>query len=217
LKKKSFAVLGLGKFGMSVANTLADMGYDVLAVDIDEDRVNELSENVTHAVTGDTTDENLLKAIGIRNFDVAIVGSGDNMQSSILTTILLKDFGVPYIVSKAQNELHARVLQKVGANRIIFPEMDMGIRVAHNLSTTNVLDYIELSPENSIMEVTSPKSWVGHSLKDSMIREKFGINIIAIKDGQSVLVTPKSDYVIKENDLLVVVGANRDIQKLEEL
>lgn len=217
MKKKSFAVLGLGRFGMSVANTLAEMGFDVLAVDIEEERVNELSENVVHAIVGDATDENLLKALGLRNFDVAIIGMGDNMQSSILTTILLKDMGVPYIVAKAQNDLHARVLEKVGADRVVFPEKDMGTRVAHNLITTNVLDYIELSKENSIMEVIPPKAWFGHSFKELEIREKYGISIIAIKNGTNVLVSPKSDYIIQKNDLLVVVGSNDDIKKLEEL
>jgi trk system potassium uptake protein TrkA len=217
MEKKSFAVLGLGRFGMSVANTLAERGYDVLAVDIREERVNELSENVLHAIAGDATDENLLKALGIRNFDVAIVGMGDNMQASMLATVLLKDFGVPFIVAKARNELHARVLEKIGANRIVFPEKDMGIRLAHNLTTTNVIDYIELSSENSIVEVNSPAAWIGKTLKESAIRDRFGVSIIAVKKGTEVLVSPKSDYVISQDDVLVVVGSNEDIQKMQEL
>ncbi|HCW79670.1 MAG TPA: hypothetical protein DG942_01025 [Ruminococcaceae bacterium] len=216
MKKKSFAVLGLGRFGTSVANSLADMGFNVLAIDSHEENISQLSESVTHAITGDVTNENLLKSIGIRNFDVAIVAIGNDMQSSILTTILLKEAGVPYVVSKAQNDLHARVLEKVGADRVVFPEKDMGIRVAHNLSKTNVLDFIELSKDNSIMEIIPPKKWVNQSLKDAHIRQESGISIIAIKSGVSIVVSPKSDYIIQSDDILVIIGLNRDIQKLEE-
>lgn len=216
MKKKSFAVLGLGRFGTSVANSLADMGFNVLAVDSHEENISQLSESVTHAITGDVTNENLLKSIGIRNFDVAIVAIGNDIQSSILTTILLKEAGVPYVVSKAQNDLHARVLEKVGADRVVFPEKDMGIRVAHNLSKTNVLDFIELSKDNSIMEIIPPKKWVNQSLKDAHIRQESGISIIAIKNGNSIVVSPKSDYIIQSDDILVIIGLNRDIQKLEE-
>jgi trk system potassium uptake protein TrkA len=216
LKKKSFAVLGLGRFGTSVANSLADMGFNVLAVDSHEENISQLSESVTHAITGDVTNENLLKSIGIRNFDVAIVAIGNDIQSSILTTISLKEAGVPYVVSKAQNDLHARVLEKVGADRVVFPEKDMGIRVAHNLSKTNVLDFIELSKDNSIMEIIPPKKWVNKSLKDAHIRQESGISVIAIKNENSIVVSPKSDYVIQSDDILVVIGLNRDIQKLEE-
>ena len=216
MKKKSFAVLGLGRFGTSVANALADMGFDVLAVDSDEEHISQLSESVTHAITGDVTNENLLRSIGIRNFDVAIVAIGDDIQNSILTTILLKEAGVPYIVSKAQNDLHARVLEKVGADRVVFPEKDMGIRVAHNLSKTNVLDFIELSKDDSIMEIIPPQKWIGKSLKDARVREEYGISVIAIKKGASILVAPKPDYVICSGDLLVIIGSNRDIQKFQE-
>lgn len=216
MKKKSFAVLGLGRFGTSVANALADMGFDVLAVDSDEEHISQLSESVTHAITGDVTNESLLRSIGIRNFDVAIVAIGDDIQNSILTTILLKEAGVPYIVSKAQNDLHARVLEKVGADRVVFPEKDMGIRVAHNLSKTNVLDFIELSKDDSIMEIIPPQKWIGKSLKDARVREEYGISVIAIKKGASILVAPKPDYVICSGDLLVIIGSNRDIQKFQE-
>ncbi len=217
MKKKSFAVLGLGRFGTSVANALADMGFDVLAVDSKEEHISQLSESVTHAITGDVTNESLLHSIGIRNFDVAIVAIGDDIQNSILTTILLKEAGVPYIVSKAQNDLHARVLEKVGADRVVFPEKDMGIRVAHNLSKTNVLDFIELSKDDSIMEIIPPAKWIGKSLKDAQVREKYGISIIAIKKGENIQVAPKADYVIEKGNLLVVIGTNHDIQRFQEI
>lgn len=216
MKKKSFVVLGLGRFGMSVANSLADMGNDVLALDSDENHINQLSEKVTHSVVCDVTNENLLKSLGIRNFDVAVVAIGDDIQSSILTTILLKEAGVPYIVSKAQNELHARVLEKVGANRVVFPEKDMGVRVAHNLCTTNVLDFIELSKTDSILEIIPSPKWIGKSIREARIREKNGISIIAIKKQKSIIAAPSPDYVIAEDDLLVIIGSNIDIKKLQE-
>lgn len=216
MKKKSFAILGLGRFGTSVANSLAEMGYDVLAVDSEEDHIKQLSEKVTRSVIGNVTNENLLKSLGIRNFDVAVVAIGDDIQSSILTTIILKEAGVPCVVSKAQNDLHARVLEKVGADRVVFPEKDMGIRVAHNLSTTNVLDIIELSQNVSIMEIIPSQKWIGKSLKESQIREEYGISIIAVKKTNSIVVAPKSDYVIQSGDLLAIIGSNQDIQRLPE-
>lgn len=193
------------------------MGFDVLAVDSKEEHISQLSESVTHAITGDVTNENLLHSIGIRNFDVAIVAIGDDIQSSILTTILLKEAGVPYIVSKAQNDLHARVLEKVGADRVVFPEKDMGIRVAHNLSKTNVLDFIELSKDDSIMEIIPPARWIGKSLKDAQVHEKYGISVIAIKKDENILVAPKADYVIEKGNLLVIIGTNHDIERFQEL
>lgn len=217
MKKKLFAVLGIGSFGSSVANSLADMGYDVLAVDDDEEHIAKLSDRVAQSVVGDVTNESFLKSIGIRNFDVAIVAIGNDLQSSILTTIILKESGVPYIVAKAQSELHERVLKKIGANRVVFPEKDMGERIAYSLTATKVLDFLELSETDSIMEIIPPQSWVGLSLKASKIREKYDVSIIAVKTGNEIVTSPHSDYVIKTGDLLIIIGANDNIQKVQEL
>ena len=216
-QNKQFAVIGLGRFGASVATALFKLGYEVLAIDADEERVQKFSDEVTHVVQADTTDENSLKALGIRNFDVVIVAIGENMQANVLTTVLLKDLGVKYIVAKARNELHGKMLSKIGADRVVYPERDMGQRVAHNLVSTNVLEYIELSPNLSIVEITAPKALVGQSLAEANLRVKYEVNVVAIKRGDEILVPPQANEKIKEEDILIFVGKSQGIQKLEEL
>ena len=162
---KQFAVIGLGRFGASVARTLYTLGYDVLGIDSNEENTQTLADNLTHVVTADATDENTLKALGIRNFDVVIVGIGGDIQSSILTTIILKELGIKYLVAKAQNELHGKVLNKIGADRVVFPERDMGIRVAHNLISPKVLDFVEFSPDFNIVELAVIPMWYNKSLE----------------------------------------------------
>lgn len=216
-KQKQFAVIGLGRFGSSVASTLFKAGYEVLAIDADEERVQKFSEGVTHVVQADTTDENSLKALGIRNFDVVVVAIGEDIQANVLTTVLLKELGIPYIVAKARNELHGKMLHKIGADRVVYPERDMGIRVAHNLVSTNVLDYIELSPNLSLVEVNAPKSLVGHSLAEANLRARFGVNVVAMKRGDELIVPPLPSEKIREEDILIIVGGNAGVHRLEEL
>lgn len=215
--KKQFAVIGLGRFGSSVAKTLYDMGHEVLAIDENEDRVQDFSEKVTHVVQADTTDDNSLNALGLRNFDVVIVAIGQNIQANMLTTLQLKEMGVPYIVAKAQNALHGKMLEKIGADRVIYPERDMGQRVAHNLVSTNVLEYIALSPNLSIVEVTAPKILIGKSLAESNLRAKYEINVLAIKRKDEIIVPPLPSEKILPADILIVVGGNEGVQRLEEL
>lgn len=215
--KKQFAVIGLGRFGTSVARTLHEMGYEVLAIDENEERVQDFSNQVTHVVQADTTDEESLKALGIRNFDVVIVAIGQNIQANMLTTLQLKEMDVPYIVAKAQNVLHGKMLEKIGADRVIYPERDMGQRVAHNLVSTNVLEYIALSPDLSIVEVTAPKILIGKSLSESNLRAKYEINVLAIKRREEIIVPPLPSEKILPGDILIVVGGNEGVQKLEEL
>ncbi|HWR44594.1 TrkA family potassium uptake protein [Sporomusa sp.] len=216
-KNKQFAVIGLGRFGTSVATTLYTLGYEVLAIDSDEDRIQKFSEEVTHVVQADTTDENSLKALGIRNFDVVVVAIGEDVQANVLTTLLLKDLGVKHIVAKARNELHGKMLSKIGADRVVYPERDMGQRVAHNLVSTNVLEYIELSPDLSIVEITAPKALIGQSLAQANLRVKYEVNVVAIKRGEDLIVPPQPDEKIKTGDILIFVGQTKGIQKLEEL
>lgn len=213
---KQFIVIGCGRFGSSVAKTLYKMGNDVLAVDGDEHIVQLISDEVTHAVQADATDENALRALGIRNFDVAVITIGSDIQSSIMATLIVKELGVKYVVAKAQNELHAKVLYKIGADRVVFPERDMGMRVAHNLVSSNILDYIELAPDYSIMEISALEEWVGKSLVEINIRSKYGINIMAIKHGNNINVSPSAKDIIHAGDVLVVVGNNNDLKKLEK-
>jgi trk system potassium uptake protein TrkA len=219
LKKKSkqFAVIGLGRFGKSVAITLSRMGYEVLAIDGNQERVQGLSDEVTHVVQADTTDEETLKALGIRNFDVVVVAIGEDVQANTLTALLLKELGVPYIVAKARNTLHGKMLVKLGVDRVVFPERDMGQRVAHSLVATNVMEYIELSPNLTMVEVTTPRSLVGKTLAETDLRAKYKVNVVAIKRGEEVIVPPVPSEKILDEDILFVVGDTKGIHRLEEL
>lgn len=215
MAKKQYAVIGLGRFGTSVARTLYESGNDVLAIDKDAEAVQEISDYVTHSVVIDATDESALANLGIRNFDVAVVAIGGNIQSSILATLLIKEAGVKYIVAKGNNELHAKVLYKTGADKVILPERDMGVRVAHNIVSSNILDYIELASDYSIMEIEALEKWVGKTLKELDIRKKYGINIIAIKTKEEINVSPSPDLKIAEKDILIAIGKDKNLEKLE--
>lgn len=217
MKNMQFAILGLGRFGFSLVKELSRMGLDVLAVDSDPNKVNLARDIATYAVEADSTDEQVLKTLGIRNFDVVVVAIGENVQSNILTTILLKDMGVPMVVSKAQNHLHGRVLEKIGTDLVIYPERDMAIRVAQSLLTKSVLDHINLSSEYSILEIITPALFVGKTLQESNIREKHNVNIIAIKRGEEIIVNPTSNQTVLANDILVVLGKNIYLDKLSDL
>jgi trk system potassium uptake protein TrkA len=214
---KQFAVIGLGRFGSSVATSLYRQGYDVMAVDSDEEQIQKFADEVTHVIQADSTDENALKALGIRNFDVVVVAIGEDIQANVMTTLLLKELGVPYVVAKAKNGIHGRMLEKVGADKVVYPERDMGTRVAHNIISPNVLDYIELSPNLSLVEVTAPKELINQTLLAANLRPRFGINVVAIKRGSHLNVSPRADDVIHAGDVLVVIGANEGIQSLEEM
>lgn len=214
--KQEFAVIGLGRFGGSICRALNDMGHEVLAIDNNEHKVNEFSHIATRAVQLDSTDEAALREIGIRNIDHVIVAIGDDIQASILTTLILKDLEVPFITVKAQNDYHERVLDKIGANKIVHPERDMGVRIAHNLLSKNVLDYIELSPDYSLVEIQAGEKMIGKTLLDLNIRAKYGCNVMAVKSGDFLNISPRAEDVIVEGDIMVVIGANKDISKFEE-
>ncbi len=213
---KQFIIIGIGKFGESIATNLYKMGHDVLAVDIDEERVQHIANKVTHAVQADATEEGTLEALGVKHFDGAVVTIGESVQASILITLLCKELGIRHVLAKAQNELHAKVLYKIGADRVVFPERDMGLRVAHSLVSTSFLDYIELTPDYSIVELKAAKDWQGKSLKDLNVRAEYGINIMAIKQDDKVVVSPAADDVIQREDVLVVIGKARDINRFQE-
>lgn len=213
--KKQFAVIGMGRFGSSVANSLSNMGFEVLALDCHEPKIQEVVNIVTHAVSVDSTDEEALKSLGIRNFDVVVVAIGQDIQASILTTLILKDLGVPMIVAKAQNELHGKVLSKIGADKVIFPERDMGVRVAHHLLSPNILDYIELSNDHSIVEIRATSLMVGKNLKELDIRAKYRCNVMAIKNNEQTNISPYAEDRIKAGDILVIIGENEHLQTME--
>ncbi|TCS83521.1 potassium channel family protein [Tepidibacillus fermentans] len=214
--KKQFAVIGMGRFGLSVAQTLHELDYEVLAIDKDSERIQENMNLVTHVVQADSTDEMALKSLGIRNFDVVVVAIGQDIQSSILTTLILKELGVETIVVKAQNQLHAKVLYKIGATKVVFPERDMGARVAHNLVTPNILDYIELSDEYSIVEIIASEKLAGKNLVELNIRARFGCNVMAIKNQDQINIAPSAKDIIHEGDIMVVIGHNNDLKKFQD-
>ncbi|MEW6696877.1 MAG: potassium channel family protein [Bacillota bacterium] len=212
---KQFAVIGLGRFGTSVAMTLSKMGYEVFAADIDEERVNNIVEYVTHAGTLDALDEHSLKRIGIRNFDVVVVAIGKEVQSSILITVMLKEMGVKRVVAKAQSELHGKVLERVGADKVVFPERDMGVKVAHALVSKNVMEQISLSPEYSLVEMVAPPKLVNKTLEKSGARQKYGMSILAIWRGGEMIISPIASQVIQEGDILVVIGRTERLQDFD--
>jgi trk system potassium uptake protein len=218
---RQFAVIGLGRFGSSVAKTLSEQGYQVLAIDIADDKVQDYSEIVSQAVCVDATDEKALKAVGIDSVDVAIVSVGNNIEASILITLVLKEIGIKEVVAKAVTEEQGKVLGKVGADKIVFPERDMGIRVANSLTSPKVSEHIDLSAACSIIEIKAPRDFVGKSLKQLSVRVKFGLNIVAIKSineagVESINSTPEADYKIKALDKLMVVGPNANIERLKQ-
>lgn len=214
--KKQYAVIGLGRFGSSIVNTLVEAGNEVLAIDSNEKRVNELEEAATHAVIADATDEEVLKAIGIRNIDTVIVAIGNDIQASILTVLVLKELGVNKVVVKALNKRHGQVLEKVGADWVVFPEWDMGERVAHQLMLPNVLNFIELAKDYNIEEIKVPSSMSGKSIKELDIRAKLNLNVIAIKSKGRINISPSPDEVVQEGDGLVMIGEKRNLHRFAD-
>lgn len=214
--KKEFVVIGLGRFGGSIVNELIHQGAEVMAIDKHPERVDEFATIATQAVVADTTDESVLKSLGIRNFEHVIVAIGDDIQSSILTTLMLKEIGVQKITVKAQNDYHEKVLRKIGADHVVHPERDMGIRIANNMMSNNVLDYLELSDEHSIMEIKANDQLEGHTIIGLDIRARYGITIVAIKREMDIIVSPQADEVIHEGDVLIVIGADADINRFEK-
>ena len=214
---KTYIVIGLGLFGSEVAIQLCVQGCEVLAMDIRPDLVQQVSEYVTHAVVGDGQDKEVLKALGAGNFDCAIIAIGDDLAASVLTLMNLKELNVPYIVCKAHDETHRRVLEKLGADRVVIPECEFAGRLARSLSSHNVLYYIELSPDYGILEVPAPRSWVGKSLKELNVRAKLGVNIIAVESGKETNVSPSADYVVRAGDIMVVLGDNKALEAVQKL
>jgi trk system potassium uptake protein TrkA len=213
--KHQYAVIGLGRFGSSLSKELVKLGYEVLGIDKSEEIIDEMSDELTHAVVADSTDEEVLKSLGIRNFDCAVVAIGDNIQASILTALLLKELGVKTVVAKALSDLHGKVLQKLGVDRIIYPERDMGVRVAHQLVSPNLLDYIELSDEYTIVELTVPKRLSGLTLKELDLRAKYGCSVIAINKKDNVIIAPMANDILNEKDVMVIIGTNKQIEVFE--
>ena len=213
---KQIAVLGLSRFGASVARSLTAMGVEVLGVDNDPERVADLAHDITHVVQADILDNDALDSLGLRNFDVVVLSVKD-VEISCLATIALKDHGAAHVVAQATGESHAKILERIGADKVIMPEKDMGIRLARSLAGNNILDYMELSSRHSLVEIEALDEWVGHTLKESNIRSRYGINVVAIRSGKSLQVSPRSDDLIHDGDIMVVIGENNDLERLNKI
>jgi len=214
--KKDFAVIGLGRFGGSICKELSKEGMQVLGIDKSEERVNEYKDVVSHAVIADTTDETTLKELGIEEFDHVMVAIGEDIQSSLLTTAILSDMDITKLTVKAQNEYHGKILEKIGVDHIVHPEWDMGKRLAHRLITNNILDYIEISNDHSIVEVKTSQGMVGKSLEEMDIRAKFGCTVVAIKKDETINVSPDASVPLANDDILIVIGADENIDHFEK-
>ncbi|HFK3009673.1 TPA: TrkA family potassium uptake protein [Clostridioides difficile] len=208
---KQYIVIGCGRFGSSVASTMHLLGHQVMAIDKNEDSVQSISDKVTHSLIVDVTDEQALRSLGLGNFYVAVVAIGSDIRASIMATLIAKEMGVELIICKAKDELQAKVLYKIGADRVVFPERDMGVRVAHNLVSDNILDHIELDPEYSIVEIVTPNSWVGKTLIELELRARYEITVLAIKTGKNINVTPSPDEELTAGSILVIIGQNTSI------
>jgi trk system potassium uptake protein TrkA len=213
---KQFVVLGLGSFGASVAVTLQKLGCDVVAVDQDMELVTDIAEKVTYAMQADIENPKLLESLGSRNFDGMVVASSENLEGSILATLAAKEMGIPYILCKAHNERHAQVLRKIGADAVVFPEEEMGRKIAKNLVSANLADWIELSPDYSIVETAIPKRWIGKTLKELDVRRTYEVNVVGIREEEEghVEITPNPEMPLKEGMILMLIGANEALEKI---
>jgi trk system potassium uptake protein TrkA len=223
MKKQTFAVIGLGRFGSAMARTLTELGQDVVGIDSDEERVQRHADVIRSAVQLDANDERALRAVGVQDVDVAVISIGENIEASLLAVMLVKDLGVRRIIAKAVTTLHGRILERIGVDRVIFPEREMAIRVAHSLVVPNVLDYIELSRDFSIIEIPAPREFHGKSLKELQLRNRYGLTLIAIKrkpagGGAEVTnVAPTADDLILADDVLALLGPNERLAQLDKL
>ncbi len=210
-KSKQFMVLGMGLFGSSLAKSLHEFGHEVLAVDADADLVEAIAPYVTQAVQIDATDEAALQELGVRNFDAVIVSIGKNLRDSILVCVIIKELGVPYLIAKATDEIHAKVLRKIGVDKVVFPERDMGVRVAKSLITPNVLEMMEFSGDYRLIEIILPAKWVGNSIIEVDVRRRYGISILAIQRDGQFIVSPSPDEIFQTGDILLVLGQKDEV------
>ena len=207
--KKQAVVIGLGRFGSSIASALYQMGHDVLAIDLDEKNVQDMLGRVTYAVKADATNEAILKELGVQNFDVAIVAIGSDLQASILVTVLLKDLNIAFIVTRAINQLHGNTMERIGADRVVYPEQDMGRRLAHIGFEPGVMDYMEVAPNYGITKLRPHDQLVKHTLEEAGFappRDKYGVAVVAIRRGREYLLAPAKDEEIQPGDILMVAG-----------
>lgn len=216
--KKQVVVVGLGRFGSSVATSLYNLGHDVLAMDRDESKVQNMMGQATHALTGDATDEHVFRELGIPDYDVAIVSIGSDLVSSVMASVLLKTMGVPYIVARAHDELHGNTLERIGVDRVVHAESEMGVRLAHTLFNPNVQEYLELMPNFGISKILVPNRFDEMSLKElgfSSPRDKYGLAVLAIRRGKDIILNPDSEERLRAGDWLVLAGRDDLLDNLD--
>ncbi|MCI5648602.1 MAG: potassium channel family protein [Fusicatenibacter sp.] len=211
---KQYAVLGLGKFGYAVAVTLAQAGCQVLAVDRNAEIVQEIADQVTYAVRADVTDSRVFDSLGISNMDVVIVGISENMEASTLATIQAKEAGVPTVIAKGMNKIHANILRKVGADQVVMAESETGVRLAKNLMSGGFQDFFMLSDSFSIVEMPLPETWVNQSLQQLDLRRKYGINVVGVKSADEIRASVNPRELLREGDILILIGGNKDLAKM---
>lgn len=214
MAKKDFLVIGLGQFGMSVAKTLARQGYGVIAIDKNKEHVQEIAEDVEYAVVGDGTDPQLLSTLGLERLDAAVIAVTNDMEASIMATITVKEMGVRKVVVKAISDMHEKIVLKLGADFVVFPERFMGERTAKNLTAGSFVDLVELSPEITIAELAVKKEWIGKSLIDLSFRKEYQINVVAVKEDDKINVSPEPDKPLREGQILVVIGSYKSLGRL---
>jgi trk system potassium uptake protein TrkA len=214
--KKQAMVIGLGRFGTSLATSLGRLGYEVLAVDIDQRRTEAISSEVTHAAQADATSEEALKDLDAGSFDVAIVAIGSATESSVLSTILLKDFKIPYIIARANNELHGKILTRIGADTVVYPEMDAGRRLAHLVRARNVVEYVPIAKNFGVSKITAPQYLAGHKLSDIGFDKKSGrgVTLVLLQRGDDIILNPKMSEVLRGEETLIVAGQDDDLDQL---
>ena len=214
-KKKQFLVIGLGRFGTSLAKTLCELGHEVLAIDDDEDAVEALSPYVTQAVQANAADDGVLESLDAGSYDAAIVSIGTDVRASILISVLCKEAGIPLVLAKAMDDLHAKVLSKVGVDRVIFPERDMGQRVARSLVSPRMLELMTLNGDSGVAEVLLPEGWSGRTLEDVNVRRNYHVTILAVRRGGEMIIALSADFRLQSGDNLLVLGNQEDIDGLE--
>ena len=212
--KKSFAVIGLGRFGRNVARDLARMGQEVLAIDKSEELVRLVQDDVTQAVQADTTDERVLQQLEIREYDAVIVAIGDDIRASVLTTLLCKEQGVRRLLAKAFDDMHQKILEKTGADQVIQPEKEAGLRLARSLAQDNLLNYLELSGDTSLREVNVPARWIDKTLKELRLRNEYKISVLALRRGGALIVPPEPDDPLQTGDVLLLLGQNDRLDRI---
>lgn len=215
--KDGYAVLGLGRFGKTIALTLAEAGFQIMAVDRKEDAVQEIADHVTYAVRGDVTDPDMVRSLGLGNMDGVVIAIANNLEASVMATLLAKESGASYVIAKGDNELHKTILHKMGADKVVIPEQEMGINVARNLVLGRFTDLIELSSDVSLVEMEMPSAWVGKNLIELDLRGKYSVNVVAIKSAEETDVTPSPTKAMEKDQSILISGRNEDIQKLSKI